>query len=175
MPKTAIHPTPRLEGHEKIELFLDDDGRVKEAYWKAEQGGFERFCLGRPIEEVPRIAPSICGRSFLAHHLAAIKALDDLYGVEPPPAARLIREMALNASYLEEYVRPLFFSDASLKAIEVRRINRKIMNHFFGRASHPEGGLPGGVSKGPGRTGPGLDPGSCRIFARFCPIGNREL
>ncbi len=121
---------------------------MKEAYWQAEQGRFNSFCLGRPAEEVPRIAPSICGGSFFAHHLAAVKALDDLYGVEPTPAARLIRELALNASHIEDYVRPLFFSDASLKAIEVRRRNRKVINYFFGRASHPEGGLPGGVSRG---------------------------
>ena len=86
--KISIDPITRLEGHGKIEIFLDEKGNVQDAYWQVvELRGFERFCIGRPVEEMPRIVPNICGVCPSAHHMAATKALDDLYSVEPTPAA----------------------------------------------------------------------------------------
>lgn len=62
MNKITIDPITRLEGHGKIEIFLDDDGAVANAYFQVpELRGFERFVQGRPVEELPRIVPRICG------------------------------------------------------------------------------------------------------------------
>ncbi len=62
MPRVTIDPITRLEGHGKIEIFLDDEGEVQNTYFQIpELRGFERFCEGRPVEEVPRIVPRICG------------------------------------------------------------------------------------------------------------------
>ena len=52
--KISIDPITRLEGHGKIEIFLDDDGAVEDCYFQIpELRGFERFVVGRPIEELP--------------------------------------------------------------------------------------------------------------------------
>mgnify|MGYP003395825771 CR=1 FL=1 len=60
--KITINPITRLEGHGKIEIFLDDKGDVENAYLQVpELRGFEKFCEGRPAEEMPRITPKICG------------------------------------------------------------------------------------------------------------------
>ncbi len=49
----SIDPITRLEGHGKIEIFLDDDGSVKDCHFQIpELRGFERFVVGRPIEEL---------------------------------------------------------------------------------------------------------------------------
>jgi F420-non-reducing hydrogenase large subunit len=62
MTRVSIDPITRLEGHGKIEIFLDDAGEVSNAYFQIpELRGFERFCEGRPVEELPRIVPRICG------------------------------------------------------------------------------------------------------------------
>jgi F420-non-reducing hydrogenase large subunit len=62
MEKIMIDPITRLEGHGKIAIFLDDGGNVAESYLQIpEFRGFEKFCQGRPVEEVPRIVPRICG------------------------------------------------------------------------------------------------------------------
>ncbi|MEE8639014.1 MAG: hypothetical protein V3T41_01260 [bacterium] len=62
MKKIEIDPISRLEGHGKIAIFLDDAGDVANAYLQIpELRGFEQFCVGRPVEEVPRITPRICG------------------------------------------------------------------------------------------------------------------
>jgi len=62
MKKVEIDPISRLEGHGKIVIFLDDAGDCANAYLQIpELRGFEQFCIGRPVEELPRITPRICG------------------------------------------------------------------------------------------------------------------
>jgi hypothetical protein len=60
--RITIDPITRLEGHGRIEIFLNDEGGVDSAYLQIpELRGFEKFCEGRPVEELPRIVPRICG------------------------------------------------------------------------------------------------------------------
>lgn len=62
MKRITIDPITRLEGHGKIEIFLDDSGAVENCYFQVpELRGFEKFCEGRPAEEVPQIVSRICG------------------------------------------------------------------------------------------------------------------
>jgi len=174
--KITINPITRLEGHGKIEIFLDDKGNVDDAYWQVvELRGFERFCIGRPAEELPRIVPNICGVCPTPHNMASVKALDDLYGVEPTPTAKLIRQLHYNAFMVEDHLLHFFFLagpdfvlgpnadpaernilgvikkvglDIGTKVIEVRKRCREIIQHIGSKPPHPEGGLPGGVTKG---------------------------
>ena len=100
----TIDPITRLEGHGKIDIFLDERGDVERAYLQIpELRGFEVFSLGRPAEEMPQITSRICGVCPTAHHMAATKALDDLYKVQPTPAARKIRELVYNTFMLEDH------------------------------------------------------------------------
>ena len=174
--KITINPITRLEGHGKIEIFLNDQGEVEDVFWQVvELRGFERFCLGRPAEEMTRITPNICGVCPSAHHMASTKALDALYGVEPTPTAKLIRQLEYNAFVVEDHYIHFFFlaapdfvigpdgdpaarnilgvigkvgEEIGSKVIEVRKRNREIIKLIFGKAPHPEGGLPGGVPRG---------------------------
>ena len=99
MTKISIDPITRLEGHGRIDLFLNKEGGLENAYLIIpELRGFEKFCEGRPVEEMPRITQRICGVCPLAHHMAAAKAGDAVYHVDPPPAAKKLREM-LYASF----------------------------------------------------------------------------
>ncbi len=173
--KITIDPITRLEGHGKIEIYLDDQGEVERAFFQVpELRGFETFCIGRPAEEMPRITPRICGVCPTAHHMASTKCLDDLYGVQPTPTARMIRELAYNAFTLEDHFLHFFYlggpdfvvgpaapaaernilgviakvglETASL-VIRLRREVRTMMQTMMGKVIHPVFGLPGGVSK----------------------------
>ncbi|MFW6140294.1 MAG: Ni/Fe hydrogenase subunit alpha [Acidobacteriota bacterium] len=174
--KITIDPITRLEGHGKIEIFLDDKGDVDRAILQIpELRGFEQFAVGRPAEEMPRITPRICGVCPTAHHMASTKTLDNLFHVEPPPAARMIRELIYNAFQFEDHTLHFFFlggpdfvvgpqapagernilgvigkvgEEIGLKVIKARREARDIINHLGGKIIHPVCGLPGGVSKG---------------------------
>jgi len=174
--KLTINPVTRLEGHGKIELFVDDEGNVVDAYWQVvELRGFERFCVGRPAEELPRITPNICGVCPSPHYMASTKALDDLYGVEPTPTAKLIRKLHYNAFMVEDHFIHFFFLaapdfvlgpdadpaernilgvinkvglDIGGEVINVRKRCREIIRLIASKPPHPEGGLPGGVPRG---------------------------
>jgi F420-non-reducing hydrogenase large subunit len=172
----SIDPITRLEGHGKIDIFLDDRGEVERAYFQVpELRGFETFCIGRPAEDMPQITSRICGVCPTAHHMAGTRALDDLYKVEPPPTATKIRELIYNAFILEDHALHVYILggpdfivgpdapkalrnvvgviqkvgvDVGKKIIVMRRRLRELIAYFGGKAIHPVFGLPGGVSKG---------------------------
>ena len=173
--RITIDPITRLEGHGKIEIFLDDSGEVANAYLQIpELRGFERFCLGRAAEEMPRITQRICGVCPSAHHMASARALDDLYHVDPPPAGHKIRELFYNLFMFEDHTLHFYFLggpdfivgptapagarnivgvigkvglEIGGKVIEARKIAREFMAEMAGKVIHPVFGLPGGVSK----------------------------
>lgn len=81
-----IQPVTRIEGHAKVSITLDDAGNVSDTKLHVQTlRGFEKFCEGRPVEEMPRTVCHICGICPWAHHLASCKAADACYGVTPPP------------------------------------------------------------------------------------------
>ena len=172
----TVNPITRLEGHGKIEIFLDEKGNVQDAYWQVvEMRGFERFVVGRPVEEMPRIMPNICGVCPTPHNICATKAVDAVYGVIPTPAAELIRRLHMNAFIAEDhYVHFYFLSspdfilgpkadpsirnilgvvekmglDVGKRVIEMRKKCRVITKLIASKPPHPESGLPGGASRG---------------------------
>ena len=174
--RITINPMTRLEGHGVIEIFLDDRGNVERAFMQIpELRGFETFCIDWPAEEMPRITSRICGVCPTAHHLASTKALDDLWKVQPPPAARKLRELAYNAFFVEDHYLHFFFlggpdfvvgpdapaaernilgviarvgMEIAGKVIRVRREIRQMLETMMGKVIHPVFGLPGGVSRG---------------------------
>ena len=173
--RITIDPITRLEGHGRIHIFLDDAGRVNRTCLQVpELRGFEKFCEGRAVEEMPTLTQKICGVCPTAHHTAASKALDHLFAVEPPPAAKMIRELMYNAFVLEDHLLHFFFlggpdlivgptapgakrnifgviervgAETGKKVLEVRNCVRKVIGTLGGSATYPVCGLPGGVSK----------------------------
>jgi len=173
--RITIEPVTRLEGHGRIELFLDAAGHVEHAYFQVpELRGFEKFVQGRPAEDMPQITSRICGVCPMAHHMAATKALDNLYQVTPPPAARKIRELIYHAFLVEDHALHFYFlggpdflvgpgapaaqrnllgvidrvgAETVRRVIAVRRKLREVVEAVAGKAIHPVFGLPGGVAK----------------------------
>jgi F420-non-reducing hydrogenase large subunit len=174
MKRITIDPITRLEGHGKIEIFLDEEGNVANAYLQIpELRGFEQFSVGRPAEEMPRITNRICGVCPEAHHMAGTKALDALFNVEPPSVTKMIRELFYSAFYCTDHTvhfyalgAPDFILgpdsdpaernilgvihkvgvDIGKQVIACRQRNHHIIKMLGGRGIHPVAGLPGGWS-----------------------------
>ena len=171
----TVDPITRLEGHGKIDIILNDEGNVDHAYFQVpELRGFEKFAEGRPAEDMPQITSRICGVCPTAHHMASTKALDDLYDVEPTPAARAIRELVYSAFMYEDHALHFYFLggpdfvvgpeaprgarnilgvlgkvgiDVGKRVIAMRRAVRGMITEIAGKVIHPVFGLPGGVAK----------------------------
>ena len=104
MKKISIDPITRLEGHGRIDMFLNGKGELENVYLVIpELRGFEKFCEGRPVEEMPRITQRICGVCPIAHHVAAAKAGDAVYNVEPPPTAKKLRELMYSTFFVADH------------------------------------------------------------------------
>ena len=104
MEQISIDPITRLEGHGKIDIFLDDVGNVANTYFQIpELRGFERFCVGRRVEDMPTLTNRICGVCPEAHHMASAKAADAVYKVDPPRAAKMLRELLYSAFYVTDH------------------------------------------------------------------------
>ncbi|MFW6144216.1 MAG: Ni/Fe hydrogenase subunit alpha [Candidatus Natronoplasma sp.] len=173
--KISIDPITRLEGHGKIEIFLDDNKNVDNAYLQVpEFKGFEKFCQGRRAEDMPTITSRICGVCPVAHHLASTKALDDAYSVEPPEQAKKMREAFYNGYIYADHLLHFFYLaspdfivgidaprdvrnilgviekvglDIGKKVIKQRGKGQEIIRMFGGKAVHPCYGVPGGNTK----------------------------
>lgn len=175
MKRVVIDPLTRLEGHGRVEIFLDEAGAVAAAYLVVpDLRGFEAFCVGRPAEEMPRITARICGLCPEAHHLASSKALDALFSAEPPPAAKLVRELLYCAFFVADHATHFFVlagpdlflgpgappetrhilgvlqalgGTHSERVIACIRRNREAVELLGGRKIHLVAGLPGGWSR----------------------------
>jgi F420-non-reducing hydrogenase large subunit len=173
--KVTIDPITRLEGHGRIEIFLDDGGNVANAYLQVpEFRGFEKFCEGRPVEEMPRITPRICGVCPSAHHMASTKATDAVFHVDPPSAAKKLRELYYCAHMIHSHIAHFYalaapdfvvgptadpaernilgvVAKVGLEiggaVIKARADAQDIQAVIGGKATHSVCGLPGGMSR----------------------------
>jgi F420-non-reducing hydrogenase large subunit len=176
MKRVTIDPVTRLEGHGRIEIFLDDEGEVSNAYLQVpELRGFEKFCEGRLAERMPLLTERICGVCPWAHHYASTKALDMAFNVEPTDTTKKLRELSYSGYYVYDHILHFYFLGApdfvvgpdapaaernifgvinkvgleiAGEVIKHRAYGQKISSMLGGRATHPVCGLPGGISKG---------------------------
>lgn len=175
MREITINPVTRLEGHGKIDIFLDEEGNVENAYLQVpELRGFERFCVGRKAEDMPQLTSRICGVCPVAHHYAGTKALDAAFNVEPPSASKKLRELMYCGYVIYDHTLHFYYlggpdfivgpdappdkrnilgviEKAGLEigkdVIKHRAYGQKITEIIGGKATHPVCGLPGGISK----------------------------
>ncbi|MGE5224509.1 MAG: Ni/Fe hydrogenase subunit alpha [Omnitrophica WOR_2 bacterium] len=106
---SLVFPLSRVEGHARVSIEIRD-GQVLSAHFQAmEVRGFQHFVKGVPAEQMPVIVPRICGVCSTAHHVAAVKTLEDAYGVTPPPLAEKIRELLLLGQLIQNQATSLFF------------------------------------------------------------------
>lgn len=172
--KITIEPVTRIEGHAKVTIHMADDGTVDHAYLHVNEfRGFEKFCEGRMVFEMPNITPRICGICPVSHHLAAAKAADEVYGMPAPRPAQLLRELMHMGQIIQSHGMHFFElagpdlllgfdsdpatrnvvglvaanADLTLKAINLRKYGQEIIHLLGGRRIHPTFAVPGGVNR----------------------------
>ncbi len=170
----TIDPVTRLEGHGKIVIDLDDRGQVADALFTvSEFRGFEKFCQGRMLWDMPTITNRICGFCPVSHHLASVKACESLLGVDPPPAAKKLRELLHMGQFIHSHSLHFFFCalpdslhnpknpipyrsmfglmqthpNLMANAIRLRKAGQEIVYKVGGARLHPVACIPGGMSK----------------------------
>ena len=171
--KITISPVTRIEGHARVTIYLNDDGKVEKSFFHVDQfRGFEKFSEGRMYFEMPVITPRICGICPVSHHLASAKACDAVAGVTPPRPAALLRELLHMGQFIQSHCLHFFHlaspdlllgfdadpairnvigligvnPELALKAVNLRKYGQEIIRRLSGRRIHMRWAVPGGVS-----------------------------
>ena len=179
---TLTFPLSRIEGHARVEIEVRGGEVLSTRFQAMEKRGFTLIVKGVPAEQMPVIVPRICGVCSTAHHVAAVKALEDAYGVTPPPLADTIRELLLLGQLIQNQATSLFVftmpdrlgvesifhisgeeADKNVqfniarRALMVRQLGTDLITLAGGQFIHPVKAVVGGVSSG-------VDPGKAAAF-----------
>ena len=168
-----IQPITRIEGHARVIINLDDAGEVADAKFHVMAlRGFEKFCEGRPVEEMPRIVNRICGICPWNHHLASVKAADGVFGVTPTPTAVKLRRLAQHLSWIPDKLLHFYFlaapdfvlgpdtdpatrnvvgivlanPDLAKQVVAMRQKGAMLLEDWLGKVIHPVAAVVGGFS-----------------------------
>jgi NAD-reducing hydrogenase large subunit len=175
--KITIDPVTRVEGHGRVTIQLDEEGRVDRARFHiVEFRGFERFIQGHPYWEAPLLVQRLCGICPVSHHLAAAKAIDQVYGVDPEdlhPTATRLRRLLHYAQIFQSHALHFFYlaspdllfgldapvekrsvaavagehEDLARKGIRMRQFGQELIKALAGKKIHGITAIPGGVHK----------------------------
>jgi len=170
---TLTFPISRIEGHAQVEIEVQQGKVISTRFKATEMRGFEIFVKGVPAEQMPVIVPRICGVCSTAHHVAAVKTLEDVFGVTPPPLAEKIRSLLLLGQMLQNQATSLFIFtmpdrvgvdslfemneegvgketrfEISRRALKVRELGTDLITLAGGQFIHPVRAVVGGVNAG---------------------------
>src|SRR5581483_8412650 len=175
MPETiVIDPVTRIEGHAKITLRLNDQGAVEDAMFHVTQfRGFEKFCEGRPLSEMPSLMARTCGICPVSHLIAASKACDQLLAVKIPATAEKLRRVMNLAQIMQSHALSFFHLSSpdllmgmdanpasrnifgvleehpqlARDGIRLRQIGQTVIETLGEKKIHPAWTVPGGVNE----------------------------
>lgn len=170
----VIDPVTRIEGHAKITIALDDAGSVADArFHVTEFRGFEEFCKGRPVWEMPSLTARTCGICPVSHLLASAKAGDAVMGVRIPTTAVMLRRIVNLGQIIQSHALSFFHLSApdlllgmdsdptvrnvfglmveepelARRGIMLRSFGQGIIEAIAGRKVHAPGIVPGGIAE----------------------------
>ncbi|MDO3376625.1 Ni/Fe hydrogenase subunit alpha [Geoalkalibacter halelectricus] len=170
-----IEPITRIEGHAKISIQLDAQGRVADArFHVTEFRGFEKFCIGRSFWEMPGITARVCGICPVSHLLASSKAGDAILGVRTPAPAVSLRRLMNYAQLVQSHALSFFLlsgpdlllgmdtdpaqrnlmgliaahPEIARGGIRLRAFGQHLIRTLGERSVHPSWSVPGGVRSG---------------------------
>ncbi len=165
-------PVTRIEGHGLITVELNRAGKVSQARFHVTEGrGFERFCRGRTLWEMPALTARICGICPVSHLLCSAKAGDAILAVRPPRAADKLRRLMNLGQYVQSHALSFFHLSSpdlllgwdsdpktrnvfglaaadpqlALNGIRLRAYGQEIISSLGERRVHPAWAVPGGV------------------------------
>jgi F420-non-reducing hydrogenase large subunit len=170
---TLTFPLSRIEGHARVEIEVQNGKVISTRFKATEMRGFDIFVQGVPAEQMPVIVPRICGVCSTAHHVASVKALEDAYGVTPPPLASKIRSLLLLGQLLQNQATSLFIFtmpdrvgvnslfemdtvpedkaitfEIAQRALKIRELGTDLITLAGGQFIHPVRAVVGGVNAG---------------------------
>ncbi|NOQ31466.1 MAG: hydrogenase 2 large subunit [Helicobacteraceae bacterium] len=103
--KIVIDPITRIEGHLRVEVELDKENVVKDAFVSGQLfRGIEVILKNRDPRDAGLLAGRICGVCTNSHFRAAVSCVEDAYSLEVPKNAEIIRDLMAMALFIQDHV-----------------------------------------------------------------------
>ena len=161
-----IDHVARVEGHGNVHVVIEDDV-VKTVEMNIVEPArlFESMVRGQSYKDCSYISSRICGICLPSHCVTDLKAVEDAFGIEVSPRTKMLRELLVYGSYLqnhashlfvfvvpdfvgEESVFPLAQSDPELfnQALDLKKLGNDLCTLVGGRSIHPITAVVGGFT-----------------------------
>lgn len=169
---TLTFPLSRIEGHARVEIDIDGAQVTRSVFKVLDFRGFETFLQGMQVETMPTVTCRICGTCPQSHHLVAARTVDKVFGVTPPRAATLLRNVLHHGEILHSHGVHFFAlagpdlllgvdapaadrnlmgllrraPDLAKQALRLRTLGVQIVETVGGRGTHPVSCVAGGLA-----------------------------
>ena len=159
----------RVEGHGQVKVSLRD-GAVESVQMQIDEPArfFEGMVRGRRFDEIPYIASRICGICSANHVVTSLFAIEQAFGVSVSQRTRMVRELLVYGSYLQNHathlyvlaapdylqqksIFPLVASNKELfdNALALKSLGNELCCLVGGRSIHPITAVVGGFTTEP--------------------------
>ncbi len=100
----VVDPITRIEGHLRIEVVIDDNNVIVDAYSCATMfRGIEIIMKGRDPRDVPLLAMRICGVCTGTHYYTSTQTVEHALDIIPPKNARLVRNLIQGSLFIHDH------------------------------------------------------------------------
>ena len=103
--KIVIDPITRIEGHLRVEVEVDENNIVQEAYASGQLfRGIEIILKDRDPRDAGLLAGRICGVCTNSHFRGAIESVENAYSLRVPKNGEIIRDLMAMALFIQDHV-----------------------------------------------------------------------
>jgi sulfhydrogenase subunit alpha len=159
----------RVEGEGAMQVTIDD-GEVSDVKLKIYEPPrfFEAFLRGRALTEAPDITARICGICPVAYQMSAVRAMEQICGVEVDGQLRALRRLLYCGEWIESHALHVFMlhlpdflgfesaievareqPELVSRALELKKTGNELMTVVGGREVHPINVRVGGWYRAP--------------------------
>lgn len=164
--KLSMHHIARIEGHGNVHVSIED-GRVTDVQMNIVEPArlFESMVAGRPYNQISYIASRICGICSSSHVVTDLMAIEEAFGVQVSERTRMLRELLVYGSYLQNhaahlfvFAAPDFLGEESLfpvaqsnpalfeGGLAIKALGNELCTKVGGRSIHPITAVVGGFT-----------------------------
>ena len=162
----SVDHVARIEGHGNVRVLIED-GRVMDVKMQVVEPArfFESMVKGRSYKETSYIASRICGICSPSHVITDLKAVEQAFGIEVSQRTKMVRELLVYGSYLQNHAAhlfvlaaPDFIGESSIfplakqdpelfaQALELKSLGNELCTAVGGRSIHPITAVVGGFT-----------------------------
>ena len=125
----VVNVCTRVEGHGKVEYFLQNEKIEHVEFDLSVFRGFENLLLGKKLNDIPRIVSRICGLCHASQTFASCKAIENIYEIEPSFQSTLLRRLLMTGELIKSHIMHFFFQ-CMPDLLEIFQMVKKEINSY---------------------------------------------